>query len=121
MQKSVFGSVRNWENTQFYFLGRGDRQFFSVRNREGVQKTEFFPSVTDNVCKNELSALACAKIGISWADVDVRNRGKNSRARRLRFAAVFLRVAVVCYLRRPLPDQFFYGSRKLRMRFFVPP
>ena len=81
MQKHVFCSVRNWKIHSFIFLNAaaGARYFFSVRNRERVQKPIFIPSVTDNVCKNEVFTLTCAKICIPWADVDVRNRGKKVR------------------------------------------
>ena len=59
---SVIGKIHSFNSLD---VAAGDRQFFSVRNRERVQKTNFFPSVTDNVCKNEFSTLTCAKIGIS--------------------------------------------------------
>ena len=56
-------------------VAAGDFQFFSVRNRERVQKTKFSPSVSANVCKHGFSSLARAKIGISRVGVGVRTRG----------------------------------------------
>ena len=74
---SVTGKIQSFTSLG---VAAGDRQFFSVRNRERVQKTKFFPSVTDNVCKNDFFTSTCAKIGIFSAGIDLRNRGTKIRA-----------------------------------------
>ena len=116
---SVIGKIHSFTSLD---VAAGGREFFSVRNRERVQKTNFFPSVTDNACKKRIFHVnVCENPAFrepAWTSVIEEQKFARSTAA---FRHRVFRVAVVCYLRRPLPDQFFYGSRKLRMRFFVPP
>ena len=127
MQKHVFCSVRNWKIHNFVFLdvAAGGRVFFSVRNRERVQKQIFIPSVTDNVCKNEISTLTCAKNCISLADVDVRNRGKKVRgfdgraSAQIFFASRWIAIragpAKTTFLRKPkIANANFFSVRNRR-------
>ena len=75
---SVTGKIQSFTSLG---VAAGDRQFFLPSVTENVCKERsFFPSVTDNVCKNDFFTSTCAKIGIFSAGIDLRNRGKKSRA-----------------------------------------
>ena len=116
---SVIGKTHSFNSLD---VAAGGREFFSVRNRERVQKTNFLPSVTDNVCKNEFSSLTCAKIGISRAGVDVRTRGTKIRALDGRVSPrFFFRVAVVCYPRRSGQINFVPEAENCEREFFFRP
>ena len=69
---------------RFFGSDLGGRRPSADRQKRAPKKYQpsalFFPSVTDNVCKNDFSLITCAKIGISRAGVDVRTRGTKIRA-----------------------------------------